>query len=82
MGALIFTFILIVFALVFCMKSIKIVQQAEVMIIERLGKFDRILESGFQFIIPLIDNPRSIAWKQNQTLVMLLCMYRRAKRRD
>ena len=68
MGALIFTFILIVFALVFCMKSIKIVQQAEVMIIERLGKFDRILESGFQFIIPLIDNPRSIAWKQNQTL--------------
>lgn len=68
MGALIFIFILIVFAIVFCVKSIKIVQQAEVMIIERLGKFDRILESGFQFIIPLIDNPRSIAWKQNQTL--------------
>lgn len=68
MVLLIFTFLVIVFALVFCMQSIKIVQQAEVMIIERLGKFDRILESGFQFIIPLIDNPRSIAWKQNQVL--------------
>ena len=68
MGAFIFTLILFVFALIFCVKSIKIVQQAEVMIIERLGKFDRILESGFQFIIPLIDNPRSIAWKQNQSL--------------
>ncbi len=68
MVLLIFTFLVIVFALVFCVQSIKIVQQAEVMIIERLGKFDRILESGFQFIIPLIDNPRSIAWKQNQVL--------------
>jgi regulator of protease activity HflC (stomatin/prohibitin superfamily) len=38
------------------------------MIIERLGKFNRVLESGFQFIIPLIDVPRSIAWKQTQTL--------------
>ena len=38
---------LIVLALLFISKGIVIVQQAEVVIIERLGKFDRILESGF-----------------------------------
>ena len=63
-----FLFVVAIFAIIFCLKSIKIVQQAEVMIIERLGKFDRVLESGFQFIIPLIDMPRSINWKQTQTL--------------
>lgn len=68
MGILIFLIIITVFAITFCLKSIKIIQQAEVMIIERLGKFDRVLESGFQFIIPLIDTPRSISWKQTQTL--------------
>ena len=63
-----FLFVVAIFAIIFCLKSIKIIQQAEVMIIERLGKFDRVLESGFQFIIPLIDMPRSINWKQTQTL--------------
>ena len=38
-----FLLIIVIFAVIFCLKSIKIVQQAEVMIIERLGKFDRIL---------------------------------------
>lgn len=44
MGILIFLIIITVFAITFCLKSIKIIQQAEVMIIERLGKFDRVLE--------------------------------------
>ena len=41
-------------------------QQAEVVIIERLGKFDRVLQSGFNFIIPVIEAPRAIDWKVTQ----------------
>ena len=35
-------------------------------IIERLGKFDRVLESGFNFIIPILEAPRAIDWKVTQ----------------
>ena len=54
---------LIALALIFVSKGVVIVQQAEVVIIERLGKFDRVLQSGFNFIIPVIEAPRAIDWK-------------------
>lgn len=55
-----------ILAIVFFIKGIVIVKQAEVIIIERLGKFHRVLESGFNFIIPFLDNPRNITWKTTQ----------------
>ena len=61
-----FTVFLIVLAILFVAKGVIIVQQAEVVIVERLGKFDRILESGFNFIIPIIEAPRAIDWKVSQ----------------
>ena len=41
-------------------RSIKIVGQAEVMVVERLGRFHRIARSGFNILIPFIEQPRSI----------------------
>jgi len=41
-------------------KSIKIIGQAEVMVIERLGSFNRIARSGLNFLIPFIERPRTI----------------------
>lgn len=41
-------------------KSFKIIGQAEVMVIERLGRFHRIGRSGFNVLIPFIDLPRTI----------------------
>ena len=63
-----FTFVLflIVLAIIAVMKGVIIVQQAEVVIVERLGKFDRVLESGFNFIIPILEAPRAIDWKVTQ----------------
>lgn len=63
MGLLI---VLAVFAIIIVIKGVIIVKQAEVVIVERLGKFDRVLESGFNFIIPIIDTPRGILWKTTQ----------------
>jgi regulator of protease activity HflC (stomatin/prohibitin superfamily) len=41
-------------------SSFKIVGQAEVMVIERLGRFHRLAPSGFNVLIPFIERPRSI----------------------
>jgi len=41
-------------------SSFRIVGQAEVMVIERLGRFNRVARSGFNFLVPFIDRPRTI----------------------
>jgi len=43
-------------------KTIRIVPQAAVLIIERLGKFDRVATSGLNVITPFLDRPRSVYW--------------------
>ena len=55
---------LAVLVIIFFFKGIQIVQQQEVMIIERLGKFDRVLDSGFHYIFPFLEVPRTISWKE------------------
>ncbi len=57
---------LIVFAIlvvVFAAMGLKIVQQSETMVIERLGRFDRVLNSGINIIWPVIDQPRKVMWR-------------------
>src|SRR5215212_4411399 len=44
----------------FAFSSFKIVGQAEVMVIERLGRFHRVARSGLNILIPLLERPRSI----------------------
>src|SRR5918997_5083465 len=41
-------------------SSIKIVGQAEVMVVERLGRFNRIARSGLNILIPFVERPKSI----------------------
>jgi regulator of protease activity HflC (stomatin/prohibitin superfamily) len=43
-------------------KTIRIVPQASVLIIERLGKFDRVAVSGLNVITPFVDRPRMVFW--------------------
>lgn len=64
-----FLIILIAALVVFVAKGVIIVQQAEVVIVERLGKYDRTLESGLNYIIPIIESPRAIAWKVTQRTI-------------
>jgi regulator of protease activity HflC (stomatin/prohibitin superfamily) len=40
--------------------SVKIVGQAEVLVVERLGRFHRIARSGLNILIPLVERPRPI----------------------
>ena len=56
-----------VFAIVVVSKGIRIVQQAQTMIIERLGKYHKTLGSGINIIVPVLDKPREIDWRFSQT---------------
>lgn len=49
-------------ALVAMAKTIKIVPQSSVLLIERLGKFNRVAASGLNIIVPFLDSPRAIFW--------------------
>lgn len=39
-----------------------IINQSEVVLVERLGKYSRTLTSGIHFIVPFVDQPRSTLW--------------------
>ncbi len=62
----VFLVLLLVLIILFVVKGVIIVQQAEVVIIECLGKYSRTLESGFNFIVPIIEAPRGVNWKVTQ----------------
>lgn len=61
-GLGIFFLVAIIFLVLLIFKSVYLVRQAEVIIIERLGKYNRILGPGLHVIIPFIDTPRQIIW--------------------
>jgi regulator of protease activity HflC (stomatin/prohibitin superfamily) len=68
MNPLVFFLILVVIVVVVILaKGVRIVQQAETIIIERLGQYHRTLESGLNIIIPIIDKPRDIDWRYMRT---------------
>ncbi len=54
---------LVIFAVALLSSGIKIVHQAETMIIEKFGRFDRMLESGINIIIPIYEQARPINWR-------------------
>ena len=63
MGIVILLVILAVFTLIFVATGIKIVQQSETIVVERLGKYNRTLTSGVNIMIPIFDKAREIAWR-------------------
>ena len=63
-----FLWILVAVVVVYIIKGIIIVQQAEAVIVERLGRFQRELGAGLNFILPIFEAPRKIAWKTARKL--------------
>jgi len=63
MGITIILGLIAVFVIAFALMGFKIIQQAETMVIERLGKYSRTLPAGINIIWPVIDRPRSTVWR-------------------
>ncbi|MBC8125415.1 MAG: SPFH/Band 7/PHB domain protein [Candidatus Kapabacteria bacterium] len=59
--------VLAVFVLILLFKGIVVIRQAETMIVERLGRYHKTLESGINIILPIIDKPRLIDWRYVKT---------------
>ena len=52
--------IIAVIAVYLVAKSVKIIGQAEVMVVERLGRFHRVARSGLNILIPVVERPKSL----------------------
>lgn len=63
-------FILVLFIIicVVAYKTIKVVRQSEVYIIERLGRFHKVADAGLTIIVPFIDKVRSVVSLKQQTM--------------
>ncbi len=57
-----FLFFIGVVLLVIAAKTLRIVPQATVMLVERLGRFSRVAASGLNILVPFIDKPRAVFW--------------------
>src|SRR5436853_3449772 len=57
-----FLFFIGIVLLIIAVKTIKIVPQASVMLIERLGRFSKVAASGLNILMPFLDKPRGVYW--------------------
>ena len=48
--------------IIFALKTIKIIPEQQAWVLEKLGKFDKVLEPGLNFVIPFIHE---VAYKHN-----------------
>ncbi|MFO8062648.1 MAG: SPFH domain-containing protein [bacterium] len=60
---IVFLVVLIVFVLIIALRGIIIVRQAENAVVERLGRFHKVLDSGIHIIFPVMDRIRPITMK-------------------
>jgi regulator of protease activity HflC (stomatin/prohibitin superfamily) len=61
-----FVIVAAILIIVLVVRGLRIVQQAEVVIVERLGRYHATLHSGVNVIWPFIDKPRRITWRYIQ----------------
>ena len=59
-STLIIFLIIAAIAVIYVLKGFKIVPQSETRVVERLGRYDRTLQSGINFIFPIIDRARKV----------------------
>lgn len=63
MAGLIVLLAFVIFIVIFIAKGFVTIQQAETMVIERLGRYYKTLDSGINIIWPIFDRPREIEWR-------------------
>ena len=60
-GLIFFAFIGLALLIV-AAKTIKIVPQSSVLLIERLGRFHKVAQSGLNIVVPFFEAPRAVYW--------------------
>ena len=62
--ALVVVVVLLLIVLLVIFKLLVIVRQAEGVVIERFGKFHKVLSAGVNWLAPFVDQKRSFNWKR------------------
>ena len=52
--------IIALIAVIYVLKGFKIIPQSETRVVERLGRYDRTLQSGINYLFPIIDRAREV----------------------
>ncbi|MCT7553436.1 SPFH domain-containing protein [Aliarcobacter butzleri] len=65
-GSIVFAVAIIFFTIIIISKGVKIVSQSDLYVVERLGKFNKVLHGGFHIIIPVVDRVRAILTSREQ----------------
>ena len=63
---IVFVVVVLAFAVLFLKAGIKIISQSDIYIVERLGKFHKVLDGGFHIIIPFVDQIRAVITVREQ----------------
>lgn len=53
----------VILVMVLLKKGLMIIRQSERVVVERLGRYHRTLMPGINFLMPILDKPRHIQWK-------------------
>src|SRR5690554_1306315 len=56
------------FVLVTIVSAIKVVRQSTQVVVERLGRYQKVMHSGLNFIVPFIDHVRSVVDMREQVV--------------
>jgi regulator of protease activity HflC (stomatin/prohibitin superfamily) len=62
LGLLLFFLFLTAAALTLAARTVRVVPQATVMVVERLGRFHKLADSGLHVLVPFLDKPRGVQW--------------------
>ena len=62
LGLLLFFLFLTAAALTLAAKTVRVVPQATAMVVERLGRFHKLADSGLHVLVPFLDRPRGVHW--------------------
>jgi regulator of protease activity HflC (stomatin/prohibitin superfamily) len=57
-GDIFLSIVLLVFAVIFVSRVVRVVPQQQAFVVERLGKYHRTLNAGWHFVIPIVDSVR------------------------
>lgn len=60
-GAIIVAVVAVV-AIILLLQAVYLVNQAEVIVVERLGRFSRVLTPGLHIVTPFFERPRRVLW--------------------
>ena len=60
--------VIAIIAMIYVLKGFKIIPQSETRVVERLGRYDRTLQSGINYLLPIVDRPREVA-QRTETII-------------